>query len=109
MSLDVKLIANVDGNPIEVYHAEITSNLAQMAVKAGIYNELWCPKHEGIETAKELIDPLMDGLDLLKADYDLFKEFNPKNGCGDIDELIKFVEAYVRACKKFPSTAVRAY
>lgn len=59
MSLDVYLRLD-NGN--EVYDANITHNLNTMAEEAGIYKHLWRPEELGITKAKDLIEPLAEGL-----------------------------------------------
>lgn len=83
-----------------VFTANITHNLNKMAEEAGIYKALWRPDEIGISTAKELIPILEKGLADLKADPERFKKFNPPNGWGDYDGLVRFVEQYLTACKE---------
>jgi len=104
----------------EVYSANITHNLSKMAGQAGIYEALWKPHKlkEGyniseddhkaerefesntIMKAKELIAPLREGLHKLKMEPEKYKKFNPENGWGSYDGLVKFVENYLNACYK---------
>lgn len=81
-----------------VYDANITHNLNTMAQEAGIYMHLWRPEEIGITKAEELIEPLREGLHLLKMDPERFKKFNPDNGWGSYEGLVKFVENYLNAC-----------
>lgn len=92
----------------EVYSANITHNLNRMAGEAGIYQHLWEPDELGIMIAKQLIEPLRSGLELLKSDPDRFKEFNPSNGWGDYDGLVRFVEKYLKVCEKYPDAEIYA-
>jgi hypothetical protein len=91
-----------------VYHRNITHNLGGMAEAAGIYQVLWRPEENGIETADQLIKPLEDGLALLKSDPDRFRAYNPANGWGSYDGLVDFVEDYLTACKTYPTAKVSA-
>ena len=43
----------------ELFNANITHNLGEMARKAGIYHYLWRPEEIDITFASELIDPLI--------------------------------------------------
>jgi len=97
MSLDVSLSAMRE---TQVFDANITHNLGEMASHAGIYTALWRPEEIGITTAKELAPILEKGLIDLKADPERFKKFNPANGWGDYDGLVRFVEKYLAACKE---------
>ena len=87
----------------EVYTANITHNLTTMADKAGIYKHLWKPEELGISTAKELIEPLQEGLIKLKKQPGYFKTFNPENGWGDYERLVRFVENFLKACIEYPN------
>ena len=79
MSLDVYLTAV---RRTEVYSANITHNLTAMAEEAGIYKHLWRPEELGIVHAGELIEPLQNGLDLMREDPQRFIQHNPENGWG---------------------------
>lgn len=74
------IVADVDEDDDEVFEYNITHNLNTMAGEAGIYKHLWQPDEIGITKAGELIEPLREGLALLKSDPERFKAFNPKNG-----------------------------
>ena len=93
--MDVWLTAS---RPIEVFEENITHNLSQMAQAAGIYEYIWRPEEVGITKAIQLVEPLTIGLETLKANPEKFKEFNPKNGWGSYEVLVRFVERYLRAC-----------
>ena len=84
MSLDVTLTAT---KPTEVYWANITHNLNDMAEEAGIYKHLWRPDEVGIKVACELILPLERGLALMKLDPERFKAFDAENGWGVYNRL----------------------
>jgi hypothetical protein len=88
------------------YSSNITHNLNSMAEEAGIYKELWRPEEIGIAEAKDLIEPLRNGLHRLKLDPERFKKFNPKNGWGNYEGLVKFVENYLNACYEFPDAKI---
>jgi hypothetical protein len=90
-----------------VYEANITHNLVRMADAAGVYEALWQPEEIGVKRAAQLIDPLRDGLATLNADPDHFKQFNPENGWGDYDGLVRFVAGYLTACERWPQAEVR--
>jgi len=103
MSLDVSLTAI---RPSVVFCYNITHNLTEMATDAGIYKHLWRPKEINITTAAQLIEPLRVGLELLRSDPERFKQFNPPNGWGDYDGLVKFVAAYLVACENNPDAEI---
>lgn len=91
----------------EIYTANITRNLGQMAKRAGIYKHLWRPEELEITQAGQLIVPLKIGLGRLKLHPDMYKEFNPSNGWGDYEGLVSFVEEYLAACKDYPMAEIR--
>jgi hypothetical protein len=103
MSLDVYLIENV---PRIMYSANITHNLNKMANSAGIYKHLWRPDELGITKASELIEPLEQGLALLRSDPTKFKLLNPINGWGSYEGLVRFVETYLEQCREHPDSLV---
>ena len=105
MSLDVTLTAI---RPTTVHEANITHNMTEMARESGLYMYLWQPDALGIKTAQELIAPLRDGLALLKSDPERFKVFNPPNGWGSYEGLVKFVFEYMQACIENPDATVEA-
>jgi hypothetical protein len=90
----------------EVYSANITHNLITMAEKAGIYEHLWRPDEINITKASQLIEPLKEGLDKLKSEPDKYKKFNPENGWGNYEGLVRFVENYLNACIEYPDADV---
>lgn len=96
------------GEPIEVFEANITHNLNRMADAAGIYDCVWRPEEHGITHAKQLIEPLTAGLAMLKQNPVIFAEYNPKNGWGDYDGLVRWVSEYLNACVENPDAMVRA-
>lgn len=90
----------------ELYHRNITHNLNTMAEKAGIYNELWRPDEIGITRAEDLIEPLREGLHRLKSDPEYYQQFNPENGWGSYETLIRFVSGYLDACYMYKDAKV---
>jgi len=103
VSLDVYL-SKVQ--PTEVYSANITHNLTEMASEAGLYQVLWRPEELGFTKAAHLIGPLTAGLARLKADPARFKKFNAENVWGLYEHFVPFVENYLRACEEHPDADV---
>lgn len=93
----------------EVYHANITHNLGEMAKEAGIYECLWRPEEVGITKASQLIEPLSSGFILLQAFPERFTPLNPENGWGSYEGLVKFVLNYAVACRKYPDADVSVW
>lgn len=116
MSLDVSLhrnrkISYDDGltfieDSEEIYSANITHNLGNMADKAGIYYALWRPEEIGKTKAKEIIELLEKGLLDLKERPKYFEQFNSSNGWGLYKHFVPFVEKYLNACKDFPESII---
>ena len=90
----------------EVYWANITHNLGEMADKAGIYYALWRPEEIGKTKASEIIELLEKGLNDLKSRPEYFEQFNSPNGWGMYKNFVPFVEKYLDACKQFPESII---
>lgn len=103
MSLDVML---TDATGIEVYWANITHNLGEMAGQAGIYDCLWHPDEHGITHASQIIEPLAAGLARLEAERTHFEQFNAPNGWGLWKNFVPFCRKYLQACRDNPDAAV---
>lgn len=89
-----------------VYDSNITHNLNRMAEEAGIYQYLWRPEELGITKAKELIEPLRQGLARLEADQQHFEKFNAPNGWGLYIHFVPWVKKYLQACEDNPEADV---
>ena len=103
MSLDVSLEVV---KPCEVYSANITHNLHEMAEAANIFTEIWHPEDLGIKIAHELIEPLTAGLEQLKKYPAKYTKLNSPNGWGSYKYFVPFVENYLNACIEFPESTV---
>ena len=91
-----------------------------MADAAGLYDPLWRPyrlygvadnTEEAEKTnpiAGDIIDKVEIGLAKLKADPERYKKYNPPNGWGSYDILVKFTEKYLYMLKKFPDAIIKA-
>lgn len=99
-------IQEVEYETNEVYSANITHNLNTMAGEASIYKHLWRPDEINITKAKELIEPLREGLHKLKSEPEKYKAFNPSNGWGSYEGLVRFVSNYLDACYENPEADV---
>jgi len=109
MSLDVSLYIKVDtgGNElhqVELFDANITHNLGNMANAAGLYDALWCPDESG--RAGDILPALVNGYNELKNNPNKYKKLDPDNGWGTYDGLLSFVESYMAACDKHPSACI---
>jgi hypothetical protein len=92
----------------QFYEANITHNLTAMAKEAGIYMHLWRPEEIGITKARQLIEPLRAGLDLMRSDRARFEKHNAKNGWGLYSNFVPWVGRYLRACEEYPDANVKA-
>jgi hypothetical protein len=99
------VVAQVDNDDNVAFDANITGNLGKMADEAGIYECLWNPAPNS--RASELVATLEVGLIRLKLNPEYFKQFNPPNEWGSYESLVKFVEEYLRACKRYPNALVK--
>jgi hypothetical protein len=110
MSLDVYLEVNKCphcGRAEGGFHANITHNLAPMAIEAGIYSVVWWPKKYGITTASQLIKPLRRAIAEMKADPARFEKHNAENGWGLYKNFLPWLEKYLQACEDMPEASVR--
>ena len=110
MSLDVYLVENrcsECGREDEVFTANITHNLAKMAGDVGVYYHLGRPEEISISFARQLIDPLQKALSKMGVHPELYEEFNPANGWGDFDSLLRFIKDYLSACENHPDALIR--
>jgi len=102
MSLDVSLYLDDK----EVFTANITHNLGEMAEAAGIYQHVWRPKEMGITRAKELIEPIGKGLELMRTLPATFKQYDSPNGWGLYKHFVPWLEKYLAACEEYPMARV---
>lgn len=100
MGLDFALVS-------EVFDTNITHNLHFMAKKAGIYECLWCPDEGGYYYARDIIEPLMSGLENLKNNREYYEYFNSPNGWGTYEQFVPFVEEILNNCRKFPDAIIQ--
>jgi hypothetical protein len=103
MSLDVML---TEVKECEIFSQNITHNLGAMAEEAGIYKHLWIPEEIGITTAIDLIQPLKEGVALMKKEPERFKKFNASNGWGMYEDFVPWIERYIEACELNPGSKV---
>lgn len=89
-----------------VYSANITHNLAKMALEAGLYEAMWRPDENNLKLAKDVLPYLKIGLDSLESNPKHFMKFNPSNGWGSYDNLLKTVKEYIKACEESPLAEV---
>lgn len=110
MSLDVDLMVT---QPVSVYSGNITHNLNAMAVEVvlsnglTLYEVLWRPEDHGLKFARDISELLDEGWNILLADPEKYKKYNPPNGWGSYDGLCNFVYKYRNACWDNPDAELR--
>lgn len=82
-----------------IFHANITHNLAPMANLAGLYNCLWSPDESGFVYAKDIVNQLRTGIQLLIDKRELFLPLNPENKWGSYENLLKQATLILEACE----------
>jgi hypothetical protein len=102
MSLDIYLIREET-----VFDFKITHNLNKMADACGLYEVLWRPEEIGVLTAGEALPILKKGLTELLENPEKYKAFNPENGWGTYDGLVKCINSYILACEKDPDLTIK--
>ena len=107
MSLDFDLYYEEDGNEVDVFEANITHNLGQMAAKANIYSCLWRPDENDFVFGKDVVDDLENGLKELKDKPEYFEQFNSPNGWGLYKNFVPWVEKVLNACKEYPNAKIK--
>lgn len=102
----IEMAHDDDYENAEVYSANITHNLNQMAREAGIYGVLWRPDEHGYKKGADIVPALENGLSLLKSDRPRFEKFNAPNGWGMYEHFVPFVEKYLDACRANPEAEI---
>lgn len=90
----------------ELFSANITHNLNKMAAEAGIYEVLWRPDEHGITKAKQIIQPLKEGIEMMRGMPERFKPLSSNNGWGTYEQFIPWLDAYLNACQDYPEASV---
>jgi len=110
MSLDISLvIIDKDGDPTEVFWANITHNLGQMAVALDLYDLLWRPEENGIETAEQLIERLNSGIARLEENPNYYSQYDADNKWGTVEQFTPWLENLLEACRKHPEAKVESW
>jgi hypothetical protein len=104
MSLDIYLI---ELKETEVYEANITHNLAQMATKAGLYDCLWRAVENGYEKAFQLVEPLEKGIKQMEENPERYKQYNAKNGWGNYFDFLPWLKKLLAVCKRNPDANIK--
>lgn len=89
-----------------LFHANITHNLNKMASECGLYEPLWRPGDLGVTKAGDLCYYLSKGLQVALDESERLSMYNPDNGWGTYEQLVRFTLDYFFACKRFPDAIV---
>jgi len=113
MSLNVHLMPSRCkhcGCESEGWTANITHNLIDMALEAGIYEVVWHPEKAGVTKAEQLITPLREAVAAMKADPARFERYEYAKGVtpkwGSYKNFVPWLEAYLEACEARPEARV---
>jgi hypothetical protein len=94
------------GRSDEVFQCYITHNMGKMAREAGISDVLWRPHENNITVASQWVAPLKSGIEMMRAEPERFKQFNPKNGWGNYDEFLSWLDDLLAACIAHPQAII---
>lgn len=112
MSLDVDLMVT---KPTSVYSANITHNLGKMAAAVQVtdeltlYDILWRPEEHNLKFAKDIADLLHEGWKMLLSNPTEYSKYNPENGWGNFEGLVRFVREYRDACYDEPTAELKVW
>ena len=114
MGLDLSI--NVQ---VESYH--LTHNLCELCSKVpvgkhkkyisvtefeyeelNLYDVLWRGDEHNLDTPSDMKEYLLEGLNYLEKNYNSLSKYNPDNGWGHIDRVIKVVEALIKDASIYP-------
>ena len=90
-----------------LYEANYTHNCGRMAGQAGLYELVWHPDRIGVTKASQVIAPLKDGIEFMRANPEKFIALNPENGWGSYDTFLPWLERYLQACIEYPDADVK--
>lgn len=93
----------------KVYSGNITHNLGKMAAEAGIYEAMWHPDRINAKVAADIVEILRSGVAALASQPARFQAFNPENGWGNYEGLLRVARAYLEACEKHPDAEITAW
>jgi hypothetical protein len=107
MSLDIGLTYNGE----LMWEGNITHNLGRMSRAAGAYEAVWTPDDPSDGGApynpRQVIDEIVPAINHLLYERHHYEQFNPENGWGDYDTLVRFLVDYALALSKFPNAEIK--
>lgn len=90
----------------DVFEKNITHNLTTMADECGLYEIMWRPENMGITKAGDATLFLLNGILELKSNRQKYEQYNPSNGWGSYDGLLRCAESYLEACELYPNAII---
>ena len=102
MKLDICLRQKKD---IEIYHVHIEEDVSNPAKESGLYYPLYRPADKGWNKAKDLIQPLVSGIDKLESYPDYYKNLN-NSDVGKYTGLLKASKQLLEFCRDNPEARI---
>jgi hypothetical protein len=99
MSLDV----SINNGETEVFSKNITHNLKEMWIEAGVYDALY--KSEG-KTVGDVLPALEKGLGEMIAGPERFEKFDSPNGWGKYKQALPWLQDLVSQFKNHPDGVI---
>jgi hypothetical protein len=114
MSLDIYLMAGACPNPCEhcdyessgerqLFHSNITHNLARMWSAAGCYEALY--ESDG-HRAEEIRGVVAAALAKMRAEPETYRQYNAKNGWGMYEHAVPWLRDFLTALETYPSAVI---
>lgn len=97
--IDLSNIKEVEYESDIVWHENITHNLGNMASHVPVYNStlyyyLWHPSDIGIKYVNQYYkNAIKTGYEYIKDNREYLEKFNPPNGWGTYENLLRFVKS----------------
>jgi hypothetical protein len=95
----------IQGDEMEFFDCDITSNLVPMFKEAGISNILWS---ETDTKVVEVLERLEAALVTMKDDPARFQKFDSSNGWGLYIHAVPWLERLVEACREHPRATLHS-
>lgn len=92
-----------------VWTGNITHGLDRVAKACNLYKPIWTPGEEGIIVARDICSALAAGLLVLETRTEMFRQYEPTNNWGRVEDLISFVAEYLAACKAWPDAVIEVW
>ncbi len=107
MSLDISIYRFLNG-------FNITHNMGEMArnIPVGdkwtwtLYDVMWHGDENNLINTNDITVFLQNAVRYMKKNKEELQKFNPENGWGDYDGLLKTVEDFLESCVEFPNCRI---